>query len=432
MTGKRDNMSQAFHRTLPALLMALGLLAITPAAPVSAAEQDPAILDALSPDRRVAVGLERLGFCLAAAALDQKPGENVLIAPLGAGRVLQMIGTGSPAPVRQAVARALGWPGFLAGSMAMNVFADTAVLKAEAQEDVSFRLATGVWHSPTHKPRISFARAAGRGLHPLDFSADDALTKVNDWVSEQTDGQITQVLANIPADTVLLITDALAFTGAWAQPFDPAQTRTTTFADRSPMAARVAMMHTPRLLAAHIRNDNGDLIVLPFGDGTFEAVLALPGPAGLRGFAKAACHRREGMTAPDPLADQRPVELSMPRFRLDGSVEIDRLMRAAGMGDALDHPLVGSAMTVPPTAPGQIYQHVALKVDEAGARVAAATIAIGTRAAVEPVKVTLDRPFAIMIRQRDSGLPIVLGLINRPTPVDADGAAETSSGETRE
>lgn len=420
MIGKRDNMSQAFHRMLPAILMALGLLAIGPTPPVWAAEQNPSILDALPPDRRVAVGLERLGFCLAAAALDQKPGENVLIAPLGAARVLQMIGTGSPAPVRQAVADALGWPGFLSGSTAMKFFADTAVSKAEAQEDVSFRLATGVWHSPAHKPRINFARAAGRGLHQLDFSGDDALTTVNDWVSAQTDGQITEVLANIPADTVLLITDTLAFTGAWAQPFDPAQTTPATFADRSPMAARVAMMHAPRLLAAHVRNDNGDLIALPFGDGTFEAVLVLPGPAGLRGFAKTACQRLDGMTAPDAVADQRPVDLTMPRFRINGSVEVDGLMRAAGMGDALDHPLTGSAMTVPPTTPGQIYQHVALKIDEVGARVAAATIAIGTRAAVEPVKITLDRPFAIMIRQSGSGLPIVLGLINRPTPVEGD------------
>ncbi len=426
MNGKRDTMRQATRRPLPAILLGLGLMVLGQTA-AAAAEDGSAVLDALTPDRRVAVGLERLGFCLGAAALDQQPGQNALIAPLGAARVLDLIASGSPLPVRQAVANALGWPGFLAGSIAFQVTADAAIAQAAAQEDIALRLATGVWHSPDRKPRTIFARAAGDGLQQLDFAAEDALATVNDWVSQQTNGQIVTVLAEIPADTAMLITDALAFAGAWSQPFDPAQTRTATFADRSPMTAHVAMMRAPRLTAAHASSDMGDMVVLPFGDGTFEAVLALPGPAGLRGFSRAACHETGGIATPDAETGLRPVDLAMPRFQIAGSVEIDGLMRAAEMSAALDHPLAGSAMTVPPTRPGQLYQHVALTVDEAGAKVAAATIAIGTRAAVEPVRMVLDRPFAILIRQRGSGLPIVLGLINRPTPVEGDAAAPAAT-----
>ncbi|MDF1720856.1 MAG: serpin family protein [Minwuia sp.] len=425
-------MRHVIHRTIPAVLIALGFClgpglvykVLAAEGPDVAARND-AALDTLAPERRIAVGLERLGFCLGAAALDQKPGENALIAPLGAARVLDMIGQGSPLPVRQAIARTLGWTTFLAGSFASRVYAEKVSAQAAAQDDVSFGLATGIWHAPTHKPRLHFANAAGKDLMRQDFAAPDTVAAINAWISDRTDGQITSALADIPRDTVLLIADALAFSGAWAQPFDSQETTTAVFSDKSPMAAQVAMMHAPKLLAAHIHNDSGDLVALPLGDGTFEALLVLPGPAGLRGFAKIACHRTGGIEAPDPKADLHSVDLSMPRFKVEGSVEVDRLLHAAGLGEALDHPLFGAAMTTPPTRPGQIQQHVTLHVDEAGAKVAAATLTIGTRAAVEPVKVTLDRPFAILIRQRESGLPVLVGLINRPTPVEGTPSSGT-------
>jgi serpin B len=387
-----------------------GLAAGTPASAESHTEK----LDAMKPARRVAVGLEQLGFCLANAALQTAPDRNVLIAPTGAGRILAMIGAGSPLPVRQKMARVLGWPDFLSGSIAFGVSMNRAREAAAAAPDVTLDLATGVWHDRGHTPQTYFARHAGPGLQPMDPTDPATVDRINGWVSEATGGRIGTAVSELPPDTTILMADVLSFSGGWATPFEREATMRVEFAAATPLAAEVTMMQAERQTLAHRRDADGDWVTLPYGDGTFEAVMILPEGFGLGDFSRMACATTGGLAVPATPADAHTVNLQMPRMTLSESVGLDRLLHGAGLGEVLDDPLLGSSMLLPATRPGPIRQQVALSVDEEGAEVAAVTIAIGTRAGTEPVNLRFDRPFVLMIRERASGLPLLIGLINRP------------------
>jgi len=372
-------------------------------------------LDALHPSRRVAVGLERLGFCLASAALQTAPDRNVLIAPTGAGRILAMIGAGSPLPVRQKMAALLGWPEFLGGSLAFGISLDRARQSADSAPDLTLRLATGVWYDSKHTPLAYFALHAGDGLHAMD-PADPATTdRINAWISDSTGGMIKKAVTDIPADTTILMADVLAFSGAWRTPFEPEATRRAAFATGTPLATEVAMMQSGRLVLPHRRDAHGDWLTLPYGDGRFEAVLVQPAEFELRTFSRMACESIGGLAVPDAATDSHSVRLHLPRMELNATASLDQLLHQARLGEVLDDPLLGSSMLKPATRPGPIRQQVALTVDEKGSEVAAATIAIGTRAGAEPVELSFDRPFVMMIREQATGLPLLIGMINRPT-----------------
>ncbi|MDF1736610.1 MAG: serpin family protein [Minwuia sp.] len=379
-------------------------------------------LDALEPARRVAVGLERLGFCLASAALQTMPDRNVLIAPTGAGRILAMIGAGSPLPVRQRMAKLLGWPDFLGGSIAFTVSLDRSERSANAAPGVTLDLATGVWHDRQHQPLTYFARLAGTGLQSMDPADPATVDRINMWISDATDGRIDAAVAEVPADTTILMADALAFSGAWTAPFDPAATRPMAFATGTPLAAEVPMMHSGRLVLPYRQDTHGDWLTLTYGDGKFEAVLIRPTEFELGAFSRMACETVGGVDIPAAATDLHPVTLQVPRMTLNGTASLDQLLYQAGLGDVLDDPLLGSSMLSPATRPGPIRQQVALTIDEKGAEVAAATIAIGTRAGTEPIELGFDRPFVLMIREHATGLPLLIGMINRP--MESAGARE--------
>ncbi|WP_281016689.1 MULTISPECIES: serpin family protein [unclassified Minwuia] len=421
MTRERGGNMRKVRRLLLGLATAGvlgGLAATVPAAADSSSGQ----LDALDPARRVAVGLERLGFCLASAALQTAPDRNVLIAPTGAGRILAMIGAGSPLPVRQKIAALLAWPEFLGGSLAFGVSLDRARLSADASPDVTLRLATGIWHDRNHEPRTYFALHAGAGLQAMD-PADPATTdRINAWISDRTDGMIAEAITDIPAETTILMADVLAFSGAWSTPFDPEETRRAAFASGTPLATEVAMMQSRRQVLPHRRDAHGDWLTLPYGDGRFEAVLVQPTAFELGSFGRMACETVGGLTVPVAATDSHSLTLRLPRMKLDATASLDQLLHQARLGDVLDDPLLGSSMLTPATRPGPIRQQVALTVDEKGSKVAAATIAIGTRAGAEPVELNFDRPFVLMIREQTTGLPLLIGMINRPG--DASGTDE--------
>lgn len=416
MTRVRGSKMRKVRKLLLGLATATVLGGSTTIFP-AAADNGSGQLDTLDPTRRVAVGLERLGFCLASAALQTAPDRNVLIAPTGAGRILTMIGAGSPLPVRQKLATLLGWPEFLGGSIAFGVGLDRARRSADAVPDLTLRLATGVWHDRQHEPLTYFARHAGDGLHAMD-PADPATTdRINAWISDATDGRIDKAVTDVPADTTILMADVLAFSGAWSTPFDPEATRRAAFAPGTPLATEVTMMQSGRLVLPHRRDAHGDWLTLPYGDGSFEAVLVQPAEFELGAFSRMACETVGGLAVPVAATDSHSVTLQMPRMALEETASLDQLLHQARLGDVLDDPLLGSSMLTPATRPGPIRQQVVLTVDEKGSEVAAATIAIGTRAGAEPVELSFDRPFVLMIREQATGLPLLIGLINRPAGV---------------
>ena len=61
-------------------------------------------------------------------------------------------------------------------------------------------------------------------LESLDFigASDDARSRINAWVSEQTQKHIPELLpaGSVTSDTRLVLTNALYFQGDWQQAFD--------------------------------------------------------------------------------------------------------------------------------------------------------------------------------------------------------------------
>ena len=67
-------------------------------------------------------------------------------------------------------------------------------------------------------------------MQALDFSSASASQTINAWVNNKTRGRIEDIVpANIPAETIMYLINAIYFKGSWTHRFDPNDTRPAPF-----------------------------------------------------------------------------------------------------------------------------------------------------------------------------------------------------------
>jgi serpin B len=114
--------------------------------------------------------------------------------------------------------------------------------------------------------------------------------------------------------------------------------------------------------------------------------------------------------------EERPVTLTLPRFRVEYGRRLLDDLAALGMGVAFS----GDAdfSRIADVAPQRLYisrvdQKTFVEVNEEGTEAAAATaVGVGRTVAPGPAEMRVDRPFVFAIRERLSGAVLFLGAMN--------------------
>ena len=256
------------------------------------------------------------------------------------------------------------------------------------------------------------------GMHLMDFLTQPDLCRdeINDWVADQTNDRILDLLppGSIDSLTRLVLTNAIYFLAAWETPFEPENTSDDTF-ETPDGPVTTPMMHGG-MEGWHAQGDGWQLVELPYDDVPMSMVMVVPDQgrfneieAGLTsGFVAAALMDAESKT----------IDLAMPSFEFDYPVNLRTALMNLGMLDAFDG---GAADFNDMAATDELYIGAVLHkafiaVDEAGTEAAAATAVIMEGgSAPDFVTVDVDRPFLFLIRDQATGAVLFVGRMLDPT-----------------
>jgi serpin B len=296
---------------------------------------------------------------------------------------------------------------------------------AAGREGEGFRLnvANALWGQEDYAFLASFLdlldRAYGAGLRRVDFvqAPEEARRTINDWVAEQTEDRITDLIPDGVIDTLtrLVLTNAIYFNAAWAEPFDEGMTQEGPFYLLDGGQVAVPMMRQTTSLG--YASDSGYQVVeLPYDGHELSMVILLPDAGEFEAF-------EASLDAPtlEAILDTRAyqqVALSMPSFEFSAKFRLDDALSALGMVDAFTEAADFSGMTGSRELFLSAVLHQAfVSVDEAGTEAAAATAVVAklTAAPTEPVVVTVDRPFLFLIRDLETGAVLFLGRVVDPS-----------------
>ena len=383
---------------------------------------------AASSGRAVAAAIDRFGGELF-TALALAAGGNIVLSPYSVAVALAMTRVGASADTRKQLDRVLHLEGLHAddGFNALEQALATRSVDIAGHDgkrlSVNLATANALWPQsgfPFASPFLDvLASHYGAGLHPVDFERDTERSRcaINEWVSDRTAEKIPELIPKGPLNalTRMVITNALYLKASWADPFDTSGTRTGRFTRLDGSAVEVSFMHkTSTLAGAH--GAGWQVVELPYAGSTLAMDVIVP-DAGR--FEEVERTLQKGTATFLAHRERRPTQLALPKFRCRTSTSLVDTLRSLGLTDVFDPDRADlSAMTATERLyVSDILHETFVEVDEAGTEAAAATaVVIALRSApIEAVRITVDRPFILALRDLETNSLMFLGRVLDPT-----------------
>ena len=261
----------------------------------------------------------------------------------------------------------------------------------------------------------------GAGMHLVDFehATENARKQINDWVSNQTNKHIQDIIPQGMPDpsTRLVLANAIYFKATWENEFDPNKTADGSFTllDGETVNVPIMGMETGEQFS-YAAGDGWQAVALPYKGGLTEMVVIVPDLGNFNAFESTMTADRYNEIVTD-LQTQK-VFLSMPKFTFETLYGLSDTLIQMGMKDAFDPSLADfSGMDGTHTLYiGDALHKAFIAVDEKGTEAAAATIVLMMAGAMPPqgVVLTIDRPFFYVIRDVPSGTILFMGRVVDP------------------
>jgi serpin B len=295
---------------------------------------------------------------------------------------------------------------------------------AEGKDEEGFRLniVNAIWGQKDYEFLSEFldvlAENYGAGMRILDFinETEQSRVAINDWVSNQTEGRIEDLIppGAIDALTRLVLTNAIYFNAAWENPFDEDITADGPFYLLDGGQVSVPMMKQTEWFG-YTEGEGYQAVQLPYDGNELSMVILLPEAGNFQAF-------EEGLQAQqvcDIISDLHTtgVTLTMPKFEFDSEFSLEDTLAEMGMPIAFSGAADFSGMTGNRDLFISAVIHKAfVSVDEAGTEAAAATAVIMRMSAAPglPVEVTIDHPFIYFIRDIETGAILFVGRVMNP------------------
>lgn len=345
-------------------------------------------------------------------------GTNAILSPSSLSSAFVLVGLGASGVTAEALDEVFGMG-------AMERAAATNALRAAMSEFEALPEAIDA-EEPPEKPiahQASHILVIGNEIEPkpafldgarqyFDTSVErlekgDAKANLDAWVRQHSAGLIERSGIKLTPRTRLVVQDAILFAARWQKEFT--KELSITFTDAKGTTRQVDGM-TENFYCPYAKGGGWEAIRLPY-NARFAMDVILPG----EGTHPLDIETAELVEAGEELAGQETRDVLVELPRLDARSELDLKELFEQQGISLDHfdDLFDGA------AVGQAVQQARLQITPKGTVGSAVTeIAMTSKAGPsrnEPIRFTVNRPYALRVIDLATGWPLFLAAIADPT-----------------
>lgn len=340
--------------------------------------------------------------------------KNSMISPLSVMLALSMTANGADGETLAQMERVLG------GSMdidTLNKYLGSFTSNLPSSKRAKTSVANSIWmREDGLNVKKEFLETNAKYYNADAYSApfnQDTLNDINNWVSDKTDGTIDKILDQVPSDAVMYLINALVFDAEWEQIYRKDQIYEGEFNGKNGKQ-KVSMMNSSE--SVYLSDGQAMGFVKPYADGySFAAMLpnenvsiedyiaSMSGDKFIQTIKKATSDDAEFCT----------VNVNMPKFKAEYSVEMNSALASLGIVDAFDGKADFSGIDSSGNlCISRVVHKTFINVDERGTKAGAATaVEMKETAALETNTVNLDRPFVYAIIENKTNLPIFIGAV---------------------
>ncbi len=380
------------------------------------AKREPKIIQLPEKSQQIIKQSNKFGIDVFKATSQTDEG-NLMLSPLSASTALTMLLNGCNGDTYNQINQMLGYENMTIAEV--NETCRSLVKQLlEADEDVQLALANAVWYRQDFFVKTPFLGTMDSSFNAhvekLDFTLPSALTKINGWASENTNGKIPKVLEEISSDAVMFLMNALYFKGTWTKQFDKDQTSMKPFYPDNGSPINVSTMFGKIPSKTYSTNDY-QAIELTYGRTNFSMVIIVPVnslSSFLQGFGDEQWQNIT--TAFDENLNSSEIEVSLPKFKFTYEKVLNDQLKSLGMADAFDSGLADlSGISDDDIFVSFVKQNTFVDVNEEGTEAAAVTT-IGIVETSMPMPFEVNKPFVFAIRERTTNTLLFLGKVVNP------------------
>ncbi len=348
--------------------------------------------------------------------------KNFMISPLSISMAFSMVYNGANGETKEQIAKALEIESFsLEEVNAANANLLNQLFKGD--EQISIHTANSIWlqndFQVQHKFQKSIENYYKAKVTKADFTNSKTVEEINNWVSEQTNHKITEIIKSISPDEVLFLINTLYFKGDWTNAFDDNKTTLETFTIEGGQEIETLMMNRTDSMF-YFKNEQFAAIELPYGNGQFAMNILLPNESStVRDITNrlTAESWRGGLQC---FVKRQNVKLKLPKFKIEYELPLNDLLMQMGMKDAFSAKADFSKINEDKTLQISSAIHKTyIEVDEVGTEAAAVT-SIGFKLTSMPINAPktipfyCNKPFLFIITETKSGSIIFMGQLGNP------------------
>ncbi|XP_031165522.1 serpin A3-6-like [Sander lucioperca] len=358
----------------------------------------------------------RLYRKLAADADSQ--GKNIFFSPFSVSVALAALSVGAQGATHRQLFSGLGFSSSLLTQTDVDQAFQTFLHSATnpSQEDASD--GTAVFVDKYFKPKPKFLQTLKLSYFAdgfnVDFSkATESADYINKYVKKKTNRKIDKLVEDLDPNTVMYLISYIYYKGKWATRFDPEFTKQDDFnVDENTKVPAVMMNREDNFHIYRDRELKTTVLQLPF-KSSYSMLLMLPDIMATLENAISPNHITKWLKA---MVTPRRYDVYIPKFSIKTSYNLNDVLSEMGMTNMFDDRANFRRISeVQGLVVSQVGHQATLVVDEAGATAAAATI-IRESAHLAPVPVLkFNRPFMVIIAERNTEKILFLGKIIKPT-----------------
>ena len=351
-------------------------------------------------------------------AEQETPEENILVSPYSAMQALAMTANGANGSTKTGMENALG--GLPLDEL--NQYLYTQRTNAPNDEKCKLNTANSIWFRDdssrmTVFPEFLQKNADYYGADAFSAPFDDStVSDINDWCKDKTEGMIPQLLQTIPNDAVMYLINAVAFDGKWEDAYTEFAVHDGIFTAADGTEQTAEMMYSDTEYE-YLSDEHAEGFYKPYAGGKYAFAALLPEES------MTVEEYLSGLTAEslqNTLANPKSAGMVtyIPKFTYDYEIELSPALAEMGMEEAFN-PKKADFSNMAETASGMLciskVQHKThIEVNESGTNAAAVTsVEMRNCTASMPEHIIeLNRPFVYMIVDRETCLPVFMGILN--------------------
>jgi serpin B len=295
----------------------------------------------------------------------------------------------------------------------------------EDGENFTLRIANSLWGQEGFPFKQDFvdtlAKNYGAGIRLVDYQDDakreGARQAINEWVNEETQGKIEELIAEgvLNELTRLVLANAIYFKGEWELPFlDGTKDAPFTLLDGSQVQVPTMSRRGQTLFT---EGEDYQAVFLSYKGRRAAMLILLPRVGQFESFERSLDAQRV-----DDILGQlqsQDVMLFLPKFEFSSEYALGDTLAAMGMPDAFDPQnadftaMIDSNQVDENLFISQVVHKAFVAVDEIGTEAAAATgVVVGITSM--PHEVRIDRPFIFVIYDQETNTDLFVGRVLDP------------------